>query len=180
MERRTMTNYDMDQIERERSQKQEDQWHSYIDDNLVKLKPCQQWDAQTQSYVNVIEDHIDKEHEKMTKDPVGYELYNSPENTLPLGKKDKEDDQENIRKIRIQNWKKNPLNIDRESVTEPKHYQDFEISPLEYIVKNELDFMEGNIIKYVSRYQFKGGVNDLLKAKTYLEKLIEKERMKNE
>jgi hypothetical protein len=32
----------------------------------------------------------------------------------------------------------------------------------------------------VSRYQFKGGVNDLLKAKTYLEKLIEKERMKNE
>jgi len=176
-----MTNYDMDQIERERSQKQKDQWHSYIDDNLVKSKPCQQWDAQTQSYVNVIEDHIEAEHEKMTKDPVGYERRNSLKSILPLGNKDyPEDDQENIRKIRIQNWKKNPLNIDRESVTEPKHYQDFEISPLEYIVKNELDFMEGNIIKYVSRYQFKGGVNDLLKAKTYLEKLIEKERMKNE
>ena len=178
-----MSNYDMDQIEREKSQKQKEQWRRYVEESLqhplVKSsKPTQQWDAQTQSYVNVIEDHIDKENKDMTNDPIGYERRNSPENTLPLGNKDKpEDDQENIRKIRIQNWKKNPL---KESITEPKHYQDFEISPLEYIVKNELDFMEGNIIKYVSRYQFKGGVNDLLKARTYLEKLIEKERIKNE
>jgi len=176
-----MSNYDMDEIERERSQKQKEQWKSYVENNLKKSsKPTQQWDVQTQSYVSVIEDHIDKELEEMTKDPIGYEYRHTPESTLPVGNKDKVDDQENIRKIRIQNWKKNPLNIDRESVTEPKHYQDFEISPLEYIVKNELDFMEGNIIKYVSRYQFKGGVNDLLKAKTYLEKLINRERIKNE
>ena len=181
MERRTMSNYDMDEIERERSQKQKEQWKSYVENNLKKSsKPTQQWDVQTQSYVSVIEDHIDKENEDMTNDPIGYERRNSPKSTLPLGNRDKADDQENIRKIQIQNWKKNPLNIDRESVTEPKHYQDFEISPLEYIVKNELDFMEGNIIKYVSRYQFKGGVNDLLKAKTYLEKLINRERIKNE
>ena len=38
-----------------------------------------------------------------------------------------------------------------------------------------LDFLEGNIIKYVSRYPHKGGVNDLLKARTYLEKLIKRE-----
>ncbi|SVC94408.1 uncharacterized protein METZ01_LOCUS347262 [marine metagenome] len=173
----------MDQIERERSQKQKEQWHSYVDDNLVKSsKPTQQWDAQTQSYVNVVKDHIDKENEKMTLDPVGYELYNAPENTLPLGKKDQVDDQENIRRIKIQNWKKYPLKgkSKEELITEPNHYEGFGISPLEYITANELDFTEGNIIKYVSRYQFKGGVNDLLKAKTYLEKLIERERGKNE
>ena len=80
-----MTNYDMDQIERERSQKQKEQWHSYVDDNLVKSsKPTQQWDAQTQSYVNVVKDHIDKENEKMTLDPVGYELYNAPEKLTGL------------------------------------------------------------------------------------------------
>lgn len=64
-----------------------------------------------------------------------------------------------------------------EEVTNPKHYDrvGFGIQPLEYIVANELDFLEGNIIKYVSRYPHKGGVNDLLKARTYLEKLIERE-----
>jgi hypothetical protein len=164
-----MTNYDMDQIERERSQKQKDQWHSYIDDNLVKSsKPCQQWDAQTQSYVNVIEDHIEAEHEKMTKDPVGYELYNAPENTLPLGNKDKVNDQENIKNLQ------RPL--EKEEVTNPKHYNERKMEPLDYIIANELDFLEGNIIKYITRYTYKGGVNDLLKARTYLEKIIERER----
>jgi hypothetical protein len=39
-----------------------------------------------------------------------------------------------------------------------------------------MDFLQGNIIKYVTRYPFKGGVEDLIKAKKYLEKLIERER----
>ena len=66
----------------------------------------------------------------------------------------------------------------KEEVTNPKHYDKvgFGIQPLEYIMANELDFLEGNIIKYVSRYPHKGGVNDLLKARTYLEKLIEREK----
>jgi hypothetical protein len=64
---------------------------------------------------------------------------------------------------------------ENEEVTNPKHYVGLGITPLEYITANELDFLEGNIIKYVSRYPHKGGVNDLLKARTYLEKLIERE-----
>ena len=52
----------------------------------------------------------------------------------------------------------------------------FGIQPITYIVENELDFLEGNVIKYVSRYQHKGGVNDLLKARTYIEFLIKRER----
>ena len=64
---------------------------------------------------------------------------------------------------------------ENEEVTNPKHYVGLGITPLKYITANELDFLEGNIIKYVSRYPHKGGVNDLLKARTYLEKLIERE-----
>tara|TARA_B100000586_G_C20105221_1_gene426980 strand:+ start:2136 stop:2471 length:336 start_codon:yes stop_codon:yes gene_type:complete len=98
-------------------------------------------------------------------------------------------DQENIKKLQARNSTpivlKDELNIPRfekEEVTNPKHYDQvgFGIQPLEYIIANELDFLEGNIIKYVSRYPHKGGVNDLLKARTYLEKLIEIERIKNE
>ena len=43
----------------------------------------------------------------------------------------------------------------------PKHYTDgFGIQPLDYIIENEMDFLEGNIIKYVSRYPHIGGLND--------------------
>ena len=58
--------------------------------------------------------------------------------------------------------------------TNPQHYQ-LPIQPIDYIVKNNLDFLEGNIIKYVSRYKQKNGLEDLLKAKKYLELLIERE-----
>jgi hypothetical protein len=69
-----------------------------------------------------------------------------------------------------------------EEVTNPDHYDKvgFAIQPIQYITENELDFLEGNVIKYVSRYQHKGGVNDLLKARTYIEFLITRERGKNE
>ena len=72
--------------------------------------------------------------------------------------------------------------LEKEHITNPKHYDQvgFGIQPLEYIMANELDFLEGNVIKYVSRYPHKGGVNDLLKARTYIEKLIERERIRNE
>lgn len=56
----------------------------------------------------------------------------------------------------------------------PQHYQ-LAIQPIDYIVKNNLDFLEGNVIKYVSRYKQKNGLEDLLKAKKYLELLIERQ-----
>ena len=68
-----------------------------------------------------------------------------------------------------------------DDITKPEHYcAGFQIEPLDYILKNGLDFLEGNIIKYISRYDMKGGVKDLNKAKFYLEKLIERETLKNE
>ena len=60
----------------------------------------------------------------------------------------------------------------------PRHYDTscIKIQPLEYIIKNKQDFLEGNIIKYVTRYKNKNGVEDLIKAKKYIDKLIERER----
>jgi len=107
----------------------------------------------------VVEEAVDKFfNDNYTLDPVGYELYNAPEKILPPGNKDKQ----------------RPL--EKEEVTNPKHYNERKMEPLDYIIANELDFLEGNIVKYITRYTYKGGVNDLLKARTYLEKLIERER----
>ena len=43
-----------------------------------------------------------------------------------------------------------------------------------------MDFLEGNIIKYVTRYKYKNGIEDLKKAKQYIERLIEREEKENE
>jgi len=53
------------------------------------------------------------------------------------------------------------------------HYKDKAIQPWDYIVSNNMGYLEGNIIKYVSRWKDKGGVADLKKAQHYLQKLIE-------
>jgi len=52
------------------------------------------------------------------------------------------------------------------------HYQTMPIQPVEYIQKNKIPFMEGNVVKYVSRWRDKGGVEDLKKARHYLDMLI--------
>lgn len=53
------------------------------------------------------------------------------------------------------------------------HYKTMPIQPIEYISANGIGFIEGNVIKYVSRWKNKGGVQDLQKAKHMLEMLIE-------
>jgi len=52
------------------------------------------------------------------------------------------------------------------------HYARNGIQPIEYIMANELDFCEGNVVKYVTRWTYKNGVEDLLKARQYLDFLI--------
>ena len=56
------------------------------------------------------------------------------------------------------------------------HYSIMSIQPIEYIAANNMGFCEGNVVKYVSRYKEKNGVEDLEKAKHYLQILIDKER----
>ena len=60
-------------------------------------------------------------------------------------------------------------------VNHPKHYTNGDIEPIDYINGNKMDYLEGNIIKYISRYKYKNGVEDLEKARFYLNMLIERE-----
>ena len=62
-----------------------------------------------------------------------------------------------------------------DKVNHPKHYMKGKIEPIDFINANDMDYLEGNIIKYISRYKFKNGIEDLHKAKFYLDMLIERE-----
>jgi hypothetical protein len=53
------------------------------------------------------------------------------------------------------------------------HYLKYKIQPVEFIIKNNIGFVEGNIIKYILRFKDKGGIADLEKAKHYIELLID-------
>ena len=55
------------------------------------------------------------------------------------------------------------------------HYRKMAIQPIEYILANDLGFVEGAVVEYVSRWQSKGGVEDLQKARHLLALLIEHE-----
>jgi len=50
------------------------------------------------------------------------------------------------------------------------------IETTDYIQSHELGFLEGNIIKYVTRHKHKNGLEDLLKAEWYLNRLIKETR----
>lgn len=53
------------------------------------------------------------------------------------------------------------------------HYKSKGIQPVEYCMANDIGFMEGSVIKYVTRWKDKGGVQDLEKARHFLDMLID-------
>jgi hypothetical protein len=53
------------------------------------------------------------------------------------------------------------------------HYKKYKIQPVEFIIKNNIGFVEGNVIKYILRFKDKGGIADLKKAVHYIELLID-------
>lgn len=69
-----------------------------------------------------------------------------------------------------------PIALDRQVGGD--HYKQCKIQPVEFIVANDIGFMEGNVIKYVVRHKRKSGIADLEKAMHYLQMLIEFERNK--
>ena len=58
------------------------------------------------------------------------------------------------------------------------HYKDMAIQPVEFIHANDIPYLEGNVIKYVSRWRKKNGIADLEKARHYIDLLIELETRK--
>lgn len=58
-----------------------------------------------------------------------------------------------------------------ENKTKPTYYgTGFDV--IDFCQKNNLDFMQGNVIKYVTRYKEKNGKEDLLKAIEYIDRII--------
>jgi hypothetical protein len=53
------------------------------------------------------------------------------------------------------------------------HYKNLPIQPMSYSIANQLGWAEGEVIKYVTRWRNKNGVEDLKKAIHCLEALIE-------
>jgi len=68
--------------------------------------------------------------------------------------------------------KENPLEVQVGGA----HYKNLKIQPVEYIHANNIPYLEGNVIKYVTRWRDKGGIADLEKAKHYIDLLIKLEK----
>ncbi|QPZ53581.1 hypothetical protein HTVC100P_gp19 [Pelagibacter phage HTVC100P] len=62
-----------------------------------------------------------------------------------------------------------------DNIKEPAHYVANKIEPIDFIIENNFNFCEGNVIKYISRYKRKNGIEDLKKARQYIDFLIKKE-----
>tara|TARA_R110000824_G_scaffold305433_1_gene493248 strand:+ start:50 stop:274 length:225 start_codon:yes stop_codon:yes gene_type:complete len=60
------------------------------------------------------------------------------------------------------------------------HYKKYVIQPVDFIAKNNIPYIEGNIIKYLLRWRDKNGIEDLDKIVHYVELLKEIEKFKNE
>ena len=58
------------------------------------------------------------------------------------------------------------------------HYKELKIQPVEFIHANGIGYFEGNVIKYVTRWRAKNGIEDLKKARHYIDLLIELEGKK--
>lgn len=54
-----------------------------------------------------------------------------------------------------------------------EHYQGGDVEPIDLIKSQKLDFCEGNVVKYVCRHRRKNGKEDLLKARQYIDFLLE-------
>jgi hypothetical protein len=55
------------------------------------------------------------------------------------------------------------------------HYKTMKIQPSKFINANQLQFAEGNAIKYICRHKLKGKKEDILKAIHYLEMILERD-----
>lgn len=67
--------------------------------------------------------------------------------------------------------------MSKEQVSHPHHYNKG-IERWDYTISHDMGFLDGNVIKYVTRFRHKNGLQDLHKAKEYLDKLIEVESSK--
>jgi hypothetical protein len=61
-----------------------------------------------------------------------------------------------------------------DAINQPAHYARWDLQPIEFFARNNVDFFTGNVIKYTMRHDAKNGLEDLRKARYYLDCLIRK------
>ena len=86
--------------------------------------------------------------------------------------------QEYTPRIRMEADKQETSNPANDTQIGGTHYKEQTLQPWDAIAAWDCGFLDGNVIKYVVRYRSKGGVEDLKKARHYLDKLIELEGLK--
>ena len=68
-----------------------------------------------------------------------------------------------------------------DTVNHPPHYNKGGLEAIDYIEQQLeggfADYLEGNVLKYIHRWRYKNGIEDLKKAEWYLKKLIETSRV---
>lgn len=61
------------------------------------------------------------------------------------------------------------------NIISPNYYKRGNIEVTDFILDQSMSFLEGNIVKYLVRHKEKSGIDDLRKARWYLDKLIEEQ-----
>ena len=80
-----------------------------------------------------------------------------------------------IRAFKDKNWIMANENSALNKQEGGNHYKGYAIQPVQYAHANHLDFFQGSVIKYVTRFRDKNGKEDLLKARHFIDMLIELE-----
>ena len=62
----------------------------------------------------------------------------------------------------------------------PDHYRNGKVDVIDFCQANNLDFMQGNVIKYITRYRKKNGLEDVRKAVEYINRILANEYPKFE
>lgn len=53
------------------------------------------------------------------------------------------------------------------------HYQCMAIAPIEFVYRNNIPYLEGNVLKYIVRHKNKNGAQDIKKAIHYCQLILE-------
>lgn len=75
-----------------------------------------------------------------------------------------------VRVLESIDWE--PAKVAGDMVVKPNHYTRFPLEPTQYAMEYSLNWCEGNALKYLCRFPFKNGVEDLKKAMRYVEMLL--------
>jgi len=67
----------------------------------------------------------------------------------------------------------------KKDAVNPSHYKKGNIEVIDFILDQKMSYLEGNIVKYISRYKYKNGIEDLAKAKWYMNRLFGEELLKD-